>query len=124
MKIEISGSTVGMLNTGEIKQVETISVNVSTLANSDQSQQIAEAIKNLAETVTTSQEISEQERTEILEQLGLLSEQATLAPTERKAGLIKPTLTALATTLSAFGGLAEIWSTWGTPIKAFFGVGG
>ncbi len=123
MKVEISNSTVGMLNAGEIKQVESIAVNVSTLVDFNQ-HQIAEAFKNLIEAITASQDISSQQQLEILEQLELLSAQATLAPPGRKAGLIKPTLSALAATLSAGGGLAEIWSKWGNVIEGFFGIRG
>lgn len=121
MNVEISNSTVGMLNTGEIL-AESITANVSTLNDSNQ-QQIAEALRILTDAVKSSQDVSSQVQTEILEQLQLISEQATLAPPERKAGLIKPTLAALATTLSAGGGLAEIWSKWGTTIENFFGLG-
>ena len=123
MKVEIANSTVGMLNAGEIKQVKSISINISTLADSNQ-HEIAEALKSLTEAITTNQDISSQQQIEILEQLELLSAQATLAPPDRKAGLIKPTLSALATALSAGGGLAEIWSTWGNVIEEFFGIHG
>ena len=123
MKVEIVNSTVGMLNAGEIKQVESISVNVSTLADSNQ-HEMAEAFKSLTEAITASQDISSQQQIEILEQLELLSAQATLAPSDRKTGLIKPTLSALAATLSAGGGLAEIWSKWGDVIEEFFGIYG
>ena len=122
MKIEMHNSTVGMLNTGEMLG-ESITANVSTLAASNQ-YQIAEAFQNITEAVKASQDISSQQQTEILEQLELLSKQATLAPSERKAGLIKPALSALATSLSAGGGLAEIWSTWGNAIWDFFGLNG
>ena len=121
MNVEISNSTVGLLNAGEIL-AESITANVSTLNDSNQ-QQIAEALRILTDAVKSSQDFSSQVQTEILEQLQLISEQATLAPPERRAGLIKPTLKALATTLSAGGGLAEIWSKWGTTIEDFFDIG-
>ena len=121
-KVEITNSTVGLLNTGEMLG-ESITANISTLADFNQ-YQIAEALKNLTEVVKASQDISSQQRTEILEQLNLLSEQAILAPSERKAGLIKPILSTLATALSAGGGLAEIWSKWGNVIEGFFGIHG
>ena len=121
MNVEISHSTVGMLNTGEIL-AESITANVSTLNDSNQ-QQIAEALRILTDAVKSCQDVSSQVQTEILEQMHLISEQATLAPPERKMGLIKPTLAALTTTLSAGGGLAEIWSTWGMTIENFFDIG-
>ncbi len=118
MKIEMHNSTVGMLNTGEMLG-ESITANVSILATSNQ-YQITEAFQNITEAVKASPDISSQERTKILERLELLSKQATLVPSERKASLIKDTLLALATALGAGGGLAEIWSTWGNVIRDFF----
>ena len=122
MKVEIANSAVGLLNTGKMLG-ESITASISTLADSNQ-YQIGEAFQNLIEAVKASQNISSQQQIEILEQLELLSAQATLAPPDRKAGLIKPTLSALAATLSAGGGLAEIWSTWGDVIEEFFGIHG
>lgn len=122
MAVEIANSTVGLLNTGKMLG-ESITASVSTLADSNQ-YQIGEAFQNLTEAVKASQDISSQQQIEILEQLELLSAQATLTPPDRKAGLIKPTLSALAATLSAGGGLAEIWSTWSNVIEDFFGMGG
>ena len=122
MKVEIANSTVGLLNTGKMLG-ESITASISTLTDSNQ-YQIGEAFQNLTEAVKASQDISSQQQIEILEQLELLSAQATLAPPDRKAGLIKPTLSALATVLSAGGGLAEIWSKWGNVVEEFFGIHG
>ena len=122
MKSEISNSQVGVLNTGEM-QAKSITASVSTPVDPSQ-HQITEALKSLTESVKASQDISSQQRAEILEQLEVLSTQATLAPSEWKAGLIKPILLALSTALSAGGGLAEIWSTWGNMIESFFDVHG
>ena len=122
MKSEVSNSQVGVLNTGKM-QAKSMTTNITTLADPSQ-HQIAEALTSLAEAVKASQNISSQQQIEILEQLELLREQATLAPSERKVGLIKPILSTLATTFSAGGGLAEIWSQWGNVIKEFFGIQG
>ena len=120
MKSEVStNGQVGVLNTGKM-QAKSMTTSITTLADPSQ-HQIAEALTSLTEAVKASQNISSQQQIEILEQLELLSKQATLAPSERKAGLIKPILSTLATTFSAGGGLAEIWSQWGDVIKNFFG---
>ena len=120
MKSKVSNSQVGVLNTGEM-QAKSITGSISTSADPSQ-HQIAEALTSLMEAVKASQNISSQRQTEILEQLELLSEQAKLAPSKRKVGLVKPILSTLATALSAGGGSAEIWSQWGDAIKIFFGI--
>lgn len=121
-RIEISRSTIGILNTGEIKQVERISVNVSALEKSGNFD-VAEAMKHLTEAVTNSRELSERQQSELLDQLEEISRQATLAPDKRSSsGVIKALLAGIATGLGAAGGLAEVWSTWGSVITRFFGL--
>lgn len=120
--INLQNSTVGVLNAGEIENVKSISVNVSTLAKSGHDD-VAVALKELTEAVADSTEISPDERAYVLENLEELSKQAALAPEERaKSGVIKSILSGVATTLSAAGGLAEVWSTWGSAIRVFFGL--
>lgn len=120
MKVNISNSTIGMLNAGDIENVESISIQVSSLADAGH-EDVAEALKHLTQSVTENREISGAERTELLDQLGELSRQATLPPEKRmKAGVIKSFLTGLGGALSAAGGSAEVWATWGPTIRAFF----
>lgn len=111
-----------MLNTGQIRDVQNISINVSALTESGNSD-VAQALKTITEAVAASQEISDEERTEFLDQLEELSSQAALSPDKRaKPGVIKGLLSGLSVGLSAAGALAGVWSTWGASIKAFFGV--
>jgi hypothetical protein len=120
-EIHLSNSTVGILNTGEIEDVQSISVNVSTLAESGHAE-MAKAIKELTEAVAASQELSADERAYVLENLEELSKQASLPSNERaKSGVIKSLIAGVGGSLSAAGGLAEVWSTWGTAIRGFFG---
>ncbi len=121
-EIHLSNSPVGILNTGEIEDIQSISVNVSTLAESGHAE-LAKAIKELTEAVAASQELSADERAYVLENLEALSEQALLPPNERaKSGVIKSLVAGVGASLSAAGGLAEVWSTWGAAIRAFFGL--
>jgi hypothetical protein len=119
--IKIDGSVIGMLNAGSIQDVERIDVNVTTLAQSG-NEEIAAALKSLTEAVASSQDLSVPQRTELLDQLNLVSGQAALTPENRKAGIIKPVLSALATGLNAVGSLAQVWAVAGNVICAYFGV--
>jgi hypothetical protein len=120
-EIHLSNSTVGILNTGEIEDVRSISVNVSTLAETGHAE-MAKAIKELTEAVATNQELSAGERAYVLENLEELSRQALLPPDERaKSGVIKSLVSGVGASVSAAGGLAEVWSTWGEQIRTFFG---
>jgi len=120
--INIDRSVIGMLNAGQIRDVQNIEINVSALVESG-NPEVAQALKAITEVVAASKEISNEQRTELLDQLDELSSQAALIPDKRaKPGVIKAILSGLSVGLSGAGGLAEVWSTWGATIKAFFGV--
>src|SRR5262249_942142 len=82
ISVHISESTIGMLNTGQLENVQSISVNVSTLADRGQAE-VAEALKQVTEAVTASQEINSDNRDELLDYLEELSKQAALEPAQR-----------------------------------------
>jgi hypothetical protein len=116
--INISNSNIGILNTGEIEDIQSISVNIKSGTH-----EVAEAIKQITGAVSKSPDLAAPIRSMVLEQLEELSKQA-LIPIENrsKPGIIKAIISTLATTLSAAGGLAEVWSTWGPAIQKFFGL--
>lgn len=122
LTINLQNSTIGILNAGEIEDVQSISVNVSSLVESGHDE-VAKALKELTEAVAASSEISPGERAYVLENLEEISKQAALPSEERaKPGVLKSVLSGVASTLGAAGGLAEVWSTWGNVIRAFFGL--
>ena len=119
--ISISNSQIGNLNLGEQKSIESISVNISNLEQTG-NKEVAEAIRKLTEAVGSSDTLDEESRRTVIDQLEELSRQALLPENERaKTGVIKALLTGVAGTLAAAGSLAQVWSTWGTPIRVFFG---
>lgn len=121
-EIKISNSTIGMLNTGQIKNIESINVNIAKL-NGVGSDEVADALKNIASAVAESTDLADIDKSNTLEQLESLSEQAILPEKERsKPGVIKAVIATLSGTLAAAGNLAGIWSTWGPVIKKFFGL--
>ncbi len=120
-KIVISNSTIGILNSGEMKNIENISVNITNLETSKKNE-IAKAIKEITEVVTNSLDVSQNQRNEILEQIQELSRQAVLPPEKRSAtGVIKAVFLSLGSTIGTIAGIAQIWSTWGGVISKFFG---
>jgi len=122
VSISVSDSTIGVLNTGEIEDVKSISASVTTLRASGNTG-IAEALGHLTEAAAASQELSPEQRSDLLQQLDEMSRQATIHPEQRaKPGAVRAVLAAVATTFGAAGGLAEVWSTWGPAVKTFFGL--
>lgn len=120
--INISGSTVGMLNTGSIQDVKNIDINITSLISSGHTE-VAEALKKITEAIAESQEVSDEKKSEMLDQLNELSGQAAVPPDKRATpGVIKAVLGSLATGLGAAGGLAKVWSMTGNVVCAYFGV--
>lgn len=120
-EIHLHSSIVGILNTGEIENVQSISVNVANLARNGH-EEIARALKELTEAVAMNEGLDSAERAFVLENLEELSRQAALVPEERsKTGVIKSIWLGVASSIGAAGGLAEVWSTWGNTIRTFFG---
>ncbi|WKZ46527.1 MAG: hypothetical protein QY306_11990 [Anaerolineales bacterium] len=121
-KIEISGSVIGFLNTGEIEDVRNISINVSALSDVGNND-LAMAFKEITEAVSRNSEITQQQRAELLELVNELSKQATLPPNERSSkSVIKTIFTGISTGIGTVAALAQIWSTWSGNILKFFGL--
>lgn len=119
-EINIFKGQFGYLSTGDVENVESISVNVQNLQTQDE-EKFAQAIKELTDAVGQSEELSQEQKVEAIEQIEELSNQATLAEEERSSrGVLKALITALGGTLSAAGGVAEVWSTWGPVIRSYF----
>jgi len=119
--MQIHIHNVGIFNQGEMANIDALTVNLSTLADSG-NLEVATALKNLTEAIADSQELEPEKRSEALELLGDLSKQAAL-PKESRANLaslrvIGSALTSICTTA---GGLASVWSAFGPVIKAYFG---
>ena len=121
-EVNITNSTIGVLNTGQMNNIKSIAVNIGKL-NDSGLKEVAAAINALADAVAVSTELTDELRSSTLDQLESLSQQALLPEKERmKRGVLKALGTALSLTLSAVGGLAEIWSTWGPAIQKFIGL--
>lgn len=105
-----------------IEDVKNININVSSLVQSGDTE-IAEAIRRITDAIAESKDITNDQRTELLDQVEELSIQASLPAENRaKTAIIKSVFTGLATSISTAGGLAEVWSTWGQTIRTFFGL--
>jgi hypothetical protein len=119
--LSIDRSVIGMLNTGQIRDVENININVSSLIDSGQTE-VAQALKQLTEAVAGEKEISEEQRTELLDHLSELSNQAGLVPQARKLGIIKSVTIGFVTSLTGAGALAQLWAVCGDAICTYFGI--
>ena len=120
--VTVSGSTIGVLNTGEIDEIKDIAMNLQTITG-EGSEDLSKAIKELTAAIAESDDLAGEAREECLALVQELSKQAALPKDERShRSVLRSVLSGLATTLGASGGLAETWTTWGPTIKVFFGL--
>lgn len=120
--IRIENSQIGLLNTGTIEKTKKITANVNSL-NKKGNKDIAKSLDELTSAVIKSSSLKEEIKHEIIEQLEEISKQANLKEDKRSnKSTIRAILKSIGETLSATGGLAEIWTAWGKDITSFFGI--
>jgi hypothetical protein len=103
--IRVTNSQIGVLNTGSI---ETVDATVNVLKSEGQDE-LAAAITRLTEEVIKANTIANDQKNQIIELLGALSEEATAPPEKRRLSVVKAMLGNLA---DALGGVAEIAAVW------------
>jgi cobalamin-dependent methionine synthase I len=114
------GGTIGVLNTGNIKEVDKINVSINQLKQNGEDD-LATSIKTINDAIFQSKELNDKVKEEVLEQLIEISEQANLPEDKRlKKSILKAIFNGIETALNTVTNLAEIWGTWGTNISTFF----
>jgi hypothetical protein len=115
-------SQIGLLNTGDINHVKSISINVGRLQEQGHLE-VAKTIKEVLEAVTASDAWEHPEKAELLDLIEELSKQAVLPPDERaKSGTIKSIIGSIGAAIGTAASLSELWSMWGPMIRTFFQV--
>ena len=102
--INIRNSNVGVINTGELQQVDTA---VSVIGNQGDSQ-LAGALKTLAEAVVASTAMRAAARQETIEILSALGSEATAQKAQRRVGVARPLLGRLRELLSVAADLTSV----------------
>lgn len=103
-RVHIDRSTVGVVNTGAIG---TLNASVSLIQQSDP--EVAEQIKTLIETVSRSQELEQEARKEIIEQVSYLLGQMSVPSAQRNPSVLKTIFGSIGTTLSTSADLYTLW---------------
>jgi hypothetical protein len=83
--IHIGRSTVGAINTGEVAKID-VSITVLQQAGN---KEVSEALKALTQAIIDASDMPEDSKSQTLDQVGYLSEQATAAAKDRKPGVIR-----------------------------------
>ena len=104
--INVSNSQIGVLNTGAVR---TIDSSLTVLRNHTD-QDLASFVKTLTECVVSSDDLTNNQKNEILEILGSLTQEAIVPPGERKSAVARALLMRLKGILDGISALNEIWS--------------
>ncbi len=115
--IRVDRSTVSAINTGEVSKIDVSITVLKQAGNKD----VSEALKSLTQAIVDASEMSNESKSQTLDQVAYLSEQAAAAATDRKPGMIKAAcaaLTQMATTTTA---LATAWKTAEPILRTHFG---
>lgn len=122
IEFKIDNSSIGMLNTGQIKNAKKIESNINKLKSSGNSD-VAKSIKYITEAIISTKIIDSEIKTEIFDQLEELSKQANISKKGRvKKPIIKAIVNTIKDSLSVSSDLSDIWATWGNAITEYFGV--
>lgn len=117
--ITLNDSVVGVISTAE---VGSINVNLEKVKFQENGLEAANGIHRFMEVVLSCQDLDVARKNEILEQLEMLSEQASLPTQERKPGLVKAALSGIKESASTVGLLATTWQQIEPIFKSFFGA--
>lgn len=103
--ISIDRSTIGIINTGTIQSLD----NALTIINDQHQVQLADNLKNFTEAVIQSNELAEEIRQEVIEELSFIADQITESKQERKSATAKTILKHIPTLLQAASSLMALW---------------
>jgi hypothetical protein len=114
--ITVDGSTIGVLNTGNISMID----SSVTALNTSGKEEIGLAIQLLTQSVLNCKATAET-KDEILEILSVISGEATQPPEKRRSRAIRPLLHRLSEWATITGGVAEIYRAVKPIFDVFFG---
>lgn len=118
IRIDVTNSQIGTLNLGTI--VGDVENHLSAIGGPE-AEEGREALHRLAQAVIDQENLTDGSRRELLEQIDLLAEEAARPPERRRSAVARSILAGLAASLSAAGGLAEVWAAAGPTLVHFFG---
>jgi hypothetical protein len=116
----ISG-TVGNLNLGE--QIGQITTSLTVVSRQGAgAAEFAQAVKSVTEEVVHCFDLGDPQKKEAIDALEFISQQATIEPEKRKAGILKSVVESIPKILSSAASGIAIWTKYGDHIRHFFGL--
>ena len=115
--INVSNSQIGVLNTGAVQTIESSLTVLRAQAKPD----LVAAVKALTEGVIDCDNLSASQKEEVLEILGMLSQEAVVPSSERRVAVAKTLMMRLHDILQGITGLLGLWSKTEEAFRTVFG---
>jgi len=103
--INIDRSVVGLINTGEVQQIDVSVSHIKTSGN----EELAKALTEFTEAVTAEHSLDINLKNQLIEQISFLASQLTQPKEKRKSGLVKAVLIGVKETICTISSLLTIW---------------
>ncbi|OYX62759.1 MAG: hypothetical protein B7Y89_07680 [Novosphingobium sp. 32-60-15] len=116
--VTVTGGMVGAINFGNVDEIK---VNLQSLTEGG-SADIAEPLKKLTDAVLVAEDATETTKNELLEQIALLTAQASAKPEERKTGVIKALFGTVKSGTEAISSTAGAWQAVAPLLQGHFGL--
>lgn len=116
--INVTGGTVGSINTGTI---HSLNVAIDQASQRDDTA-LANAIRQLGEAIANHRTLADDQKNQANECLLFLVEQAAVPVPQRRSGIVRATSDAFLRILSVTADLMQVWSTVGGPIRQTLGI--
>jgi hypothetical protein len=116
--IKLDNSVVGAINTGNVRDID-VNLNQLHTAGLDK---LRDAISALTQAVVDDKQATAEEKNALLEQVAFLSSQATAAVQQRKLGMIRAAIGAIANTATTITSIAGAWRACEPLLKNIFGI--
>lgn len=104
--IKLDNSNVGILNTGEIHQLD---ANIDLLKGRQDNKELAKLINEFAQTIIDSNEIKTGIKNELIEHMTFISSEVSKPKSERKKNIAKTILSGIKETASTITVLIPLW---------------
>jgi hypothetical protein len=120
-QLNIHNSNIANLNLGSQLGTITNALQVMSSGGEDQ-KHVAEALKQLTETIVSSSNVGDEQKKEIIQALSTIATEAEREPEKRSIGTIRAIASWLPTMLASAADAITIWDRLGPVIKARFGL--
>lgn len=118
--ITITGQ-VANLNLGE--QIGSINAALTNLNSQGMGgEQIASALTDLTNAILHTSLLTEQQKTEAIETVSTIAQQAEATPDKRSKGLLRSVLLGFPILIERAKDATELWDKWSPALKSYFGL--